>query len=63
VLAEQHATELGELVKAVLEDAENRLPVWDGERAHIDLSPLYAAVIALMAVRKMPAEMDEVAIY
>jgi hypothetical protein len=29
----------------------------------VDLSPLYAAVIALMSVSRMPTEMDEIHIY
>jgi hypothetical protein len=30
---------------------------------HVAISPLYAAVLALMAVRRMPAERKAVAIY
>jgi hypothetical protein len=29
----------------------------------MDISPLYAAVVALMEVQRMPAEMDELTIY
>jgi hypothetical protein len=29
----------------------------------MDISPLYAAVVALMQVERMPAEMDAVSIY
>jgi hypothetical protein len=31
--------------------------------SHVDISPLYASVIALMAVRRMPAWMDKLEIF